>query len=333
MARTRPTTANGLQGGASNFAVIISVTMKVYESMPYTEFGFSYNTTSGSDTFWSMVAYFHSQIPQLVESGLMGYFWVTPIDANERNASMTGKLYGEWLAPKLTPSRVRELLAPIEEHMKSGKWEDPVFTTSDGEEHPDYIKGFAATNDPDVAGVPVRLGSRLLNEKALSRPLPELADTLRRATDNSAGWPILGHVIAGPGTWRPKGGVAGGSNAVLPAWREACMQIALPRTWGSHNQTQKEAITTDLRSNAVQGLRNLAPDMGAYASEADPTEPNWQRTFYGENYERLLALKKNWDPHGVFWYKNGVGSELWEPKGPHGIENGVGQNPVQLCRV
>lgn len=77
----------------------------------------------------------------------------------------------------------------------------------------------------------------------------------------------------------------------------------------------------------------MAPDTGAYASEADPTEPDWQRTFYGENYARLLALKKYWDPHGVFWYKNGVGSELWEPRGAFGIENGVGQNPVQLCRV
>lgn len=111
------------------------------------------------------------------------------------------------------------------------------------------------------------------------------------------------------------------------------LSTALPRSWDPLNQTQKETITTSLRNGAVQGLRDLAPDTGAYASEADPTEPDWQRTFYGENYARLLALKKYWDPHGVFWYKNGVGSELWEPRGAFGIENGVGQNPVQLCRV
>jgi hypothetical protein len=35
----------------------------------------------------------------------------------------------------------------------------------------------------------------------------------------------------------------------------------------------------------------------------------------------------------VFWYKNGVGSELWEPRGTYGIENGVGQNPIQLCKA
>jgi hypothetical protein len=73
--------------------------------------------------------------------------------------------------------------------------------------------------------------------------------------------------------------------------------------------------------------------MGAYANEADPTEPNWQDTFYGKHYPRLLSLKKRWDPNGVFWYKNGVGSELWEPRGTYGIENGVGQNPIQLCKA
>jgi len=55
--------------------------------------------------------------------------------------------------------------------------------------------------------------------------------------------------------------------------------------------------------------------------------------YYGANYEKLLGIKDQWDPEGVFWNKNGVGSDLWEPVGLWGSENGVGQNPVQLCRV
>jgi hypothetical protein len=99
------------------------------------------------------------------------------------------------------------------------------------------------------------------------------------------------------------------------------------------NETEKTSVTTKLRTEEVQVLRDLTPTMGAYANEADPTEPNWQETFYGKHYPRLLSLKKQWDPHGVFWYKNGVGSELWEPRGTYGIENGVGQNPIQLCKA
>jgi hypothetical protein len=59
----------------------------------------------------------------------------------------------------------------------------------------------------------------------LSRPLHELKDALREASGDSAGLPILGHVIAGPGTWSPKEGIVNGSNAVLPAWRKAVMQM------------------------------------------------------------------------------------------------------------
>lgn len=87
-----------------------------------------------------------------------------------------------------------------------------------------------------------------------------------------------------------------------------------------------------LRENATQALVELAPDTGAYGNEADPTEHDWQNTFYGLNYEKLLETKRKWDSKGIFWYKNGVGSEDWEPRGQWGIENGVGQNPVQLCK-
>jgi len=329
----------------------MSVTVKAYEVLPYTSYNFAYNTTADSDTFWTMVAYFHSQIPPLVKSGLMGYFWVTPFEALETNATIQGKLYGEWLAPNMSMNQVRQHLAPLEEYIKSADLGDAVFVSGNGEERPDYTKGFAAVNDPDTAGIPVRLGSRLLDEQALSTPISKLKVALRKASSGSARWPILGHVIAGPGTWSPKGGIAGGSDAVLPAWRKACMQMgkispdlcdkytltrsptALPRSWDPLDQTQFDQITTSLRKEDVQVLRNLAPDMGAYVNEADPTEPNWEDTFYGENYPRLLALKKHWDPRGVFWYKNAVGSELWEPRGTHGIENGVGQKPVQLCKA
>lgn len=328
--------------------MIISVTVKAYEVLPYTEYMFAYNTTARSNAFWSMAAYIHSEIPQLAKAGLMGYFMILPFDATEQNASMQAKFAGEWIAPNLKLSQVQALLEPMEEYIRTAEWGEAVFTAGYGKERPSFANGFAIENPPESVGLPIRLGSRLLDESALSRPLPELKETLRKA---SGEWPTLGHVIAGPGTWNPKGGVAGGSNAVFSAWRKACMQIgksigaepprmiadtyniALPRSWEPLNSTQKEAITTDLRTNATQALRDLAPDTGAYVNEADPTEPEWQNTFYGDNYERLFALKRRWDPHGVFWYKNGIGSELWNAVGDFGIENGVGQNPVQLCRA
>jgi hypothetical protein len=202
------------------------VTVKAYDILPYTSFKSAYNTTANSNPFWTIVAIFRQELPKLIKSGLMGYFYIVPSDATERGITLQGKLYGEWLAPGLTLEQVRRHLAPVEKRITAAHLQNnAVSIYGNGNEHPDFTKGFATSNPPDTAGVPVRLGSRLLDEQALSRPLHELKDALCKASGDSAGLPILGHVIAGPGTWSPKGGIINGSNAVLPAWRKAFMQM------------------------------------------------------------------------------------------------------------
>lgn len=104
--------------------------------------------------------------------------------------------------------------------------------------------------------------------------------------------------------------------------------VVLPREWPYLNTTAKAAIADDLRNVRVQALRELAPNSGAYVNEADPTEPNWQRAFWGSNYPRLLNLKKKWDPDGVFWCRPCVGNELWTVTGA----DGLGQDGGTICR-
>ena len=47
----------------------------------------------------------------------------------------------------------------------------------------------------------------------------------------------------------------------------------------------------------------------AYANEGDWTEPEWEEVFYGRLYERLLKVKRRWDPRGVLGCWKCVG---WE---------------------
>lgn len=46
-------------------------------------------------------------------------------------------------------------------------------------------------------------------------------------------------------------------------------------------------------------------------NEADFRQPNFQETFFGENYDSLLAVKQEWDPESLFYVLAGVGSETW----------------------
>ena len=62
-------------------------------------------------------------------------------------------------------------------------------------------------------------------------------------------------------------------------------------------------------------LRAVAPNGGAYVSESNYFEKNFQQAYWGSNYPRLLEIKKKYDPSGLFIVHNGVGSEEWSADG------------------
>ena len=66
---------------------------------------------------------------------------------------------------------------------------------------------------------------------------------------------------------------------------------------------------------AAAELRKVAPGTGSYVSESDYFEPDWQQSFWGTNYPRLLAAKRKYDPEGLFIVHHGVGSEDWSDDG------------------
>ncbi len=68
-------------------------------------------------------------------------------------------------------------------------------------------------------------------------------------------------------------------------------------------------------SSAMNELRKPVPDAGSYVSESNFFEPRWQQSFWGSNYPRLLAVKKQCDPDGLFFVHHGVGSEDWSADG------------------
>lgn len=68
-------------------------------------------------------------------------------------------------------------------------------------------------------------------------------------------------------------------------------------------------------NRAMGALLQVAPDAGSYVSESDYFERNWQRSYWGANYPRLAAVKRHYDPGGLFFVHHGVGSEEWSADG------------------
>jgi FAD/FMN-containing dehydrogenase len=62
-------------------------------------------------------------------------------------------------------------------------------------------------------------------------------------------------------------------------------------------------------------LRAVAGETGAYVSESNYFEKGWQHSYFGSNYPRLAEIKRKYDPDGLFFVHNGVGSEQWSADG------------------
>jgi FAD/FMN-containing dehydrogenase len=75
---------------------------------------------------------------------------------------------------------------------------------------------------------------------------------------------------------------------------------------------RKDARAIDL---AAAELLQIAPDAGSYVSESNYFNPRWQTAYWGDNYARLRAVKAKYDPDGLFFVHNGVGSEEWSADG------------------
>ncbi|KAH6638522.1 hypothetical protein BKA67DRAFT_596339 [Truncatella angustata] len=103
------------------------------------------------------------------------------------------------------------------------------------------------------------------------------------------------------------------SNAAHPAWRTAIMQMQLITLWDNSADAWNNNLVAQkkMTSEFVPQLMAITPGSGTYVNEADFNQPNWKVDFFGANYDKLLTIKKKWDPTGMFYILKGVGSDSW----------------------
>jgi FAD/FMN-containing dehydrogenase len=122
---------------------------------------------------------------------------------------------------------------------------------------------------------------------------------------------------------------------VNPAWRTT-QSFLITANMVPDNATpaQLKNASDTLTYEIMEPWRKIAPNSeggGVYLNEADIQEPNWQEDFYGAaNYQKLLAIKKKYDPKDLFYATTAVGSEKWEVRDE---EQGLQTQNGRLCRV
>jgi FAD/FMN-containing dehydrogenase len=160
------------------------------------------------------------------------------------------------------------------------------------------------------------LPAALLQEASRER----FAEALFAATRH---WGVALHVNKGLAGAPAEEVAAARDTAVNPAVLDAFALViagaegppAYPGVSGHEPDVATARANAAAIDRAMKELRALVPRAGSYVSESNFFEDDWQRSYWGSNYPRLLAVKDTYDPEGLFIVHHGVGSERWSADG------------------
>lgn len=285
-------------GGGSTYGIVTSMTIKGFPQIKVTTMRYNM-TTSGNftqDNFWEAQRAYVDKFDYYAELGYYAYYRIRHVNG-EIFHDMTS-----WVAPNTSEAELRARLAPMfEKWKKLGVPFHPVI-----QEYDNFSDAWADGFPEEVWTWTMRQASRFFPRESLIDDTTRAAsfDAIRGVFDEGANL-IMFNIRNPPGS-------SSIDNAVNPAWRKVLMFALMFVTWNPANSTE---YVTQLSRNLTYEWnprwKRLTPGSGTYMSESDYIEPSWQHSFHGANYERLYALKQKWDPEGVFYAQNAVGSEDW----------------------
>lgn len=194
-------------GGGSTLGVVLNFTTRTWPSEPLLGYNLGFGSpTLNADKFWDALAYLAAQFPAIINGGAQCYGVISP-----GNDSTSPPTFGSGFhAPNMTLAQTAALLDPIAQHINATFAPDVVAVTS-ATEWSSYYDWWV--NNPDTTtpkGVDGILGSRILDEAALSHP--NFSSIIQGAM-GLGGFQML--VVGGPGTHA----FSEDFNAVSPAWR------------------------------------------------------------------------------------------------------------------
>ncbi|KAI8669916.1 hypothetical protein LRP88_01637 [Fusarium phalaenopsidis] len=298
-------------GGGSTFGVLTSLTLKTHKTPKITTSSLMLFTDAKSKFVYDVIAYALSLFPSLGDAGLSGYTLISPGIGNPVPIPGAPKevagILGQFIVQDVEdPEYTEKIWKPINETIQT-RWSGAVQLLVGKEEYPSFLKWFDVHYDQDTAGNSSYLVSRLLSKEALDGDQDALKGALKSAMEPSGGMGAF--LVAGKGVRDAK--PRGGSDSVNPGWRKSYVHALSGKGFPAFNYTAKAQAVEEL-IETWEPMRKLSPDTGAYINEALKYEPNWQKTFWGSNYKKLLSIKKSVDPKDVLWCVPCVGNEGWE---------------------
>jgi len=286
-------------------------------------FSFQTSPTLSNETFFAGIRAYLENFVAFTDAGTYSYFFI-------RFKSGTYSFQMEpFFAPNHTVDSFAHLTKPLFD-----RWEELGISITPNTTF--YESFLPAYNDKwsigtpgagsDAGGTNSLPSNRLFPRANFADPVKFNATWDAVAQHMAGGHRIIGYHMA------PQNRL-GVDNGVSSVWRTV---VAFLIT-GADIPPEATAAQLSKAGEDINGMlkpwREVAPASeggGAYLNEANLLEPDWQTSFYGEQYPKLLKIKQKWDPKSVFYVTTGVGSENWEVRTPG---QGLPTQNGRLCRL
>ncbi|KAJ4309494.1 hypothetical protein N0V94_008902 [Neodidymelliopsis sp. IMI 364377] len=310
-----------LGGGGGTFGIITSAVVKVHPRIPVTASTWTVMTseTVSVDAFWKLVKFFWDSFPTYNEAKTYSYGNVMKLAPGAYMWNMS-----PFYATNKTIAEFEALVAPL--YQKAAELNIKLVSNTT---HYDTVyaanQATFATYNYYVGAAGAIPGSRLLPTEnwADEQIRNQTFAAIQNAVENALMLNIYHQHTADDQNK--------GINSVNPAFRNLQSQVVVINSVTDMTPVGWKGADDALNNQIMGPLREVSPAGGAYGNEANIGEPDWQQAFWGENYPRLLQVKKKYDPTELFYVHHGVGSEGWVVK-DNGIV-GVQSTDGPLCRV
>ncbi|KAL5041239.1 hypothetical protein BDW71DRAFT_192209 [Aspergillus fruticulosus] len=281
-------------GGAGNWGVVLSVTVKAHKSEMVSGAYLAFTTSNLSeDVYTKALTEFHQLLPAMVDAGttviyqvLPGYFLIKPLTAYNKTAA-----------------EVQTLLSPFLSALDDLSIQYSVSYTEYDSYYDHYEKYMGPLPNGNLEVGTFTYGGRLIPRSVVESDAASLAQVLYKFTSQNV-------VAVGVGLNVSKTNDV--DNAIFAPWRNALVTMQFGITLSNEESwsqilADQQTVTNELGPE----LEALTPGSGTYENESNFLQPNWKEVFFGENYNKLAKIKKKWDPKNFFYSYKGVSSDYW----------------------
>ena len=306
------------------YGVVTSAVIKAHPSIQVlaSSLSFSSNSLDPNDTelFWRGFDVYHEFSTTIVDNGGTAYSYVQTTGGRDGRFSLRTSI----VVPGLSEEEIFDFVQPLFDDLNAIGIN---VTNSRPSQASNWGPGSRGIGDTPGSS---RFGSRLFPRANFE---PERNGRLFAATQQAiresieAGYQFHGIHMA---PTLEVAGYPGRSSAVNTAFRDTIMHADLFDNTALRGLSPGAFDEAHARlDNQMSKWRAVSPESGAYFNEADVQEPNFQQAFFGSNYERLLRIKHDIDPWGLFYAAATVGSEDWVVV----TEDGLPTQNGPLCRA